>query len=188
MAKRYKKNDRVKSRERRALASSAPARCDSSWDAANTPVADQDSPEKLSRGQQIFGHALMIIFLFGFPAFVTTMAPLTVTDFRRTTDGVVSAHANTRLLFVIPFRRASVEGVTAVSDRSDAGSVSRTRSGGSRRDVQSEDSAFLVIDGASGSAEVEVSPVNVRSALAKAQRFLDDPNHHHLRLRTVAKW
>ncbi len=160
---------------------------DTQRDGATGP-ADQKAPKKPSWGEKIFSHAVMLIFFVGMPALFTAMAPLTVTHFRRAADGKVSAHASTRFIFLIPFRQQKVAGVTTVSDGSTAGSVNRTRSGASSRNVRSEDSAHLAIEGGSGTVQVEVSPVNVASALAETQRFLDNPSQTHLRLITVANW
>jgi len=154
----------------------------------------QTKPEekKTTVGEMIFGHAILILGCVLFPAFVTAIAPLSVTHFTR--DGErIHARVSKRLLFVIPYRTLEVADVIAVNDSFRAGTKSssgagRSGSSSSSGAVSSEDEAFLVIQGDTGTAKVEVSPVNIRGVLEKTRGFLEDSNQASLRLVTVANW
>ena len=57
-----------------------------------------------------------------------------------------------------------------------------------RRNVRSEDEAFLVIHGEPADREVPVSPASIRRVVEKAREFLKDEQATHLRLITVANY
>jgi hypothetical protein len=143
---------------------------------------------RISLGGMIFGHAVLFIFCVALPAIMTGAAPVSTVALTRV-DGRVSAKVAKCILFIVPYSRTTIYDVTSVGDRFVAGSatVSRNPSGGSRS-VQTEDSAYLTIEGATGSVKVEVSPVNVKGVLEKAGAFLEDSSRTNLRFTVVANW
>jgi hypothetical protein len=133
---------------------------------------------------QMFG----LLVCVGFPALVTAMAPVSWVKFHRQ-EGRVTATAKTCLLFVVPFRSSVVESAAHVGRRDVRGTYTRHNRSG-RRDVhtKSEDEGFLVIEGASQTAEVPVTPHNLASVIEKSQAFLDDPQATELKMFVVANW
>jgi hypothetical protein len=135
-------------------------------------------------------HLVGLVGCVGLPAFATAIAPVGVTHLER--EGTnVRATITWNVFFVIPYHRATVENVTAIDDRFHAGELSEipgNTADETRRQVRSEDEAFLVIHGPSGDGEVPVSPVSIRRVLEKARDFLNDENAKQLRLITVANY
>jgi hypothetical protein len=133
-------------------------------------------------------HLILFLACVVLPALFTTAAPVSVIQFDREPDGTVSARVSTRCLFVIPFRRVRVDDVVSVSGWRNEGSLNRTGFSGSRRSVQSEDSAFLAIEGRNTAAEIEVSSASINRVLARSHAFLDNAAERHLRLIVIANW
>ncbi len=145
---------------------------------------------RFRKGSNRFAHVVLFVFCVLFPAFVTGIAPVSVTRFARDGQEIV-ARTRVNLLFIIPYRWMRVDGVTAVADRFHEGELTtdaRLGRDDNRRAVRSEDEAFLVIRGRSGVAEVWVSPANIGDVMKKAQAFLATPSERELRLVTVANW
>lgn len=142
------------------------------------------SPAALAAAQ-LFG----LLVCVGFPAMVTAIAPVSWVKFHRE-GGSVTATAKTCLLFIVPFRTAVVDAAAHVGRRDVGGTYTRHRRGSGQRDVynKSEDEGFLVIEGASQSAEVPVTPHNLKSVIEKSQAFLDDPQAAELKMFVVANW
>jgi hypothetical protein len=144
---------------------------------------------RFRKGSNRFAYIVGFVFCVLFPAFVTGIAPVSVTRFERQGQEIV-ARSSANLLFVIPYRRVQVDGVTAVDDRFHEGELSVDHSAGDSipRQVRSEDEAFFVIHGRNGQAEVSVSPASIGSVMEKARAFLATPTERELRLVTVANW
>jgi hypothetical protein len=132
----------------------------------------------------LFGQALAFLFCVLFPAFVTAVAPISTVSFVRE-NAVVSAVANTKLLFLIPYRIQRVNEVIGIDDRFTAGKVER-RPG--KNSTRSEDQAFLVIHGEDATAEVPVTPFNIDSVSERATAFLNDAEAKSLSMTVVANW
>ena len=133
-------------------------------------------------------HLILFLTCVVLPALFTTVAPLSVIHFDRASDGTVSARASTRCFFVIPFRHVRIGDVATVSDRLSDGTLNRTGFSGSRRSVQSEDSAFLAIEGQNSAAEIPISPASIDRVLARTRAFLENTADRHLRLIVIANW
>lgn len=135
----------------------------------------------------VFQQLLALGVCVGVPALVTAIAPVSWVTLERQ-EGRVTAVAQTCLLFVVPFKTATVDPVTGFGDRHVAGTVTRKRRPGPDRETKSEDEGFLVIEGPGQSAEVSVSPVSLDGVLDKANGFLEDSQAAELRLFVVANW
>lgn len=135
----------------------------------------------------VFQQLLALGVCVGVPALVTAIAPVSWVTLERQ-EGRVKAVAQTCLLFVVPFKTATVDPVTGFGDRHVAGKVRRERRSGPDRETKSEDEGFLVIEGPGPSAEVSVSPVSLDGILDKANGFLEDSQAAELRLFVVANW
>lgn len=135
----------------------------------------------------VFQQLLALGVCVGVPALVTAIAPVSWVTLERQ-EGRVTAVAQTCLLFVVPFKTATVDPVTGFGDRFAAGTVTRERRPGPDRETKSEDEGFLVIQGPGQSAEVPVSPVSLDGVLDKANGFLEDPQAAELKLFVVANW
>ncbi len=132
--------------------------------------------------------ALGFVFCVLFPGFVTAIAPVSWVRFERT-DKIVSATTKTCVFFVIPYKTQRISPVIGVGDHFIAGTLSSRRPGQSERDrTRSEDEAFLEIRGENSSAQVSVSPVNIKSVLARSEEFLNDPAATELKLTVIANW
>lgn len=154
---------------------------------SDTPES-AESKRPATLGEMLFGQAILLIFCVGLPVIFTAAAPLTVTNLTRE-NGSVTAQISKRLLFVVPFQRTTLRDVTAVGDRLVAGSTGTMRNPtGGTRTTRTEDAAFLTIESTTGSAKVEVSPVNIKTVLERAGLFVEDPSKTNLRLVTVANW
>jgi hypothetical protein len=136
-------------------------------------------------------HLLLFFSMVGFPALVTALLPVSVTRFTRA-DGAVTAVVQKKLLFIIPYYIARIEGVTEVNERTTAGELVQTTSDEDRRQgrhfIRTEDTGVLVIRGGSGQVEVEVSPHDLTDVFEEARSFLANPAQPELRLFTVANW
>ncbi len=123
-----------------------------------------------------------------FPGFVTAIAPVSWIRFERVND-VVSATAQTCVFFFIPYRTQHINPVIGIGDHFIAGTLSPRRSGQNERDrTRSEDEAFLEIHGQDHSAEVSVSPVNIKSVVDRSEAFLADSSAKELKLTVIANW
>ena len=132
--------------------------------------------------------ALGFVFCVLFPGFVTAIAPVSWVRFERTGE-VVSATTKTCMFFVIPYKTQRISPVTGVGDHFIAGTLSSRRAGQSERDrTRSEDEAFLEIHGENSSAQISVSPVNIKSVLQRSEEFLKNPAATELRLTVIANW
>lgn len=138
-------------------------------------------------GKFFVNHLIAILFFVGLPALVTAIAPVAWVKFERQND-VVTARAQTCLLFLVPYRTSVVTDVVQVGDRVVAGTVHRERRPGPDRETRSEDEGFLVIQGAEQTAEVQVSPASLQSVQQKVNAFLSDPQAKVLKLFVVANW
>ncbi len=133
-------------------------------------------------------HQLLALAVFvGFPALVTAIAPVSWIKFERQ-DGQVSVTAQTCLLFFVPYKTIHLDPVTGIGDRFVAGTMNRERRPGRDRITRSEDEGVLVIHGHDQSAEISVTPFNIKSVTERAQGFLDDPQATELKLFVVANW
>jgi len=135
-------------------------------------------------------HLVGLVGCVGLPAFVTAIAPVGVTHLERVGANIRASIA-WNVFFVIPYHRATVENVTAVDHRFHAGELTQmpgNTADNASRNVRSDDEAFLVIHGESGTREVPVSPASIRRVLEKARDFLNDEQATHLRLITVANY
>jgi hypothetical protein len=101
------------------------------------------------------------------------------------------------LLLYHPFRHVRIDDVATVSDRLSDGTLNRTGFSGSRRSVQSEDSAFLAIEGQDSAAEIPA--FHQRASIACSARhasFSREPSrspspancHRKLEVRPVGRW
>jgi hypothetical protein len=138
-------------------------------------------------GQAIFAQVLGFVCCVILPVFVSAIAPVSVVHFERRND-LIRAELTTRVFYAFPYRRVTVEEVRSVDDRFHAGEVIRDRDRSGRRDQRAEDESILVVHGRDGAAEVQVSPVNIRGVIEKAQAFLAQPAEKDLRLTVVANW
>ena len=136
-------------------------------------------------GNALFGHFLGLLFCVGFPAFVTAVAPVSWIRFERAGDRV-TATSKTCLLFFIPYRTQVVDPVIGIGDRFIGGKPQRRRAGEPQR--YSEDEAFLVINGQNTTAEVPVTPFNIKSVSERSEAFLRHPEATTLKLFVVANW
>jgi hypothetical protein len=133
-------------------------------------------------------HQLLALAIFvGFPALVTAIAPVSWIKFERQ-EGQVSATAQTCLLFFVPYKTIHLDPVTGIGDRFVAGTTTRERRTGRDRVTKSEDEGFLVIHSSDQSAEISVTPFNIKSVTERSQGFLDDPQAKELKLFVVANW
>lgn len=133
-------------------------------------------------------HQLLALAIFvGFPALVTAIAPVSWIKFERQ-DGQVSVTARTCLLFFVPYKTVHLDPVTGIGDRFVAGTTTRERRTGRDRVTKSEDEGFLVIHSSDQSAEISVTPFNIKSVTERAQGFLDDPQATELKMFVVANW
>lgn len=151
--------------------------------------AETTEPQtRASLGTMVFGHAILFLACVFLPAVFTAAAPLTFVHLERE-NGLVRATASRHVLFLIPYSRTSIENVQAVGDQLVSGARSRSRdASGKTRKSQTEDSAYLLIEGPSGQLEVPVSPVNIKSILQKTSAFVSDPAQSSLRFVAVANW
>ena len=159
-------------------------------DSSPGPVAATEAEAKkpASFGEMLFGQFVLLIFCVGLPAIFTATSPLSVVRLTRE-NGIVSADVSKRLLFLLPYSHTTIQKVASIGDQFVSGSTSHGGTGSSgSRSVQSEDSAYLTIEGSTGSVKVEVSPVNIDSVLKKTESFVADPSQPSLRLITIANW
>lgn len=150
------------------------------------------SPSASSGKKSFAGAALRHLFglliCFGLPALVTAIAPVSWLTFQRSGDQVV-AQAKTCLLFIVPFRTATVSPVASVGDRTVTGPTTYERRPGQRdRERTPETEGFLAIHGPNQTAEVQVTPANLQAVEGKVNAFLQNPNASELKLFVVANW
>ncbi len=137
---------------------------------------------------KIISQIIGFVFCIGMPAAVTAIAPVSWIKFQRQGDRV-TAEAKTCLLFVIPYKTARIDPVLGFGDRTNNGTLTRSRrSGGSDHYVRSEAEGFLAIQGKDDAVEIPVTPYNLKSVLEKSEAFLKDPKSTDLRLFVVANW
>lgn len=149
-----------------------------------------DSTGKRTWTGLIIQHLFGLFVCFGIPAAVTAIAPVSWVTFQRTGDHV-SARAKVCLLFIVPFRSATIDPVTRVDKRNVAGTLGLTeRRSGRRPDLytKSEDQGFLLIQGPGQEVEVPSTPHNLDAALGKAAAFLIDAKATELKLFMPANW
>ena len=166
-----------------------------SFDASDHPADDlrfQRRPTQRGWLSRVVGFVVTQLFVLlvfvGVPALVTAIAPVAWVSFERR-EGDVSATAQVCLLFFVPYQTMHVSPVTRVSDRVHAGSVRYDRSRKvNDREVKAEDSGFLVIHGPDQSAEVPLTPFNLKSVVEQVNTFLQDPQATELKLFVVANW
>ncbi len=130
---------------------------------------------------------IALLFFVGFPAGWTAAVPVAYTKFERH-DGRVTATSRVCLLFVIPYRQATIDPVAGIDDRFVGGSVTYDRSRRNHSGTKSEDQAYLNIHGEETSFEVPVSPANIKTVREQAEAFLKDESATELPLFTVANW
>jgi hypothetical protein len=139
----------------------------------------------------VFTQLLALVVFVGIPVAVTAIAPVAWTTFERR-EGRVVARSQVCLMFVIPYRQASIDAVTAVDQRFVGGTETSRRRRSGRDNVKSEDQSFLVIHGnpqdQDAVVEVPVSPVDIDAMVEKSQAFLADQQATELKLFTVANW
>lgn len=158
-----------------------------------------DIPDRESRGDSkkqslvtrcviyLATQLVALFFFVGFPALTTWGAPVSWLHFERHGDGV-SATAKTCLFFILPYRTQVVDPVLGIGDRTVAGTVRRERRPGRDKVVQAEDKGYLVIQGDKQSAEVLVTPFNLKDVEQRCNDFLEDPTAAELKLFVVANW
>lgn len=129
---------------------------------------------------------LGLLCFVGLPSLVTAMAPVSWIKWQRSGERV-SAHAKTCLFFVIPFRTVVIDPVTRVGRRTISGRLAERRSDRNAHH-RSEDEGFLVIQGEDQSAEVPVTPFNLKSVIEKSEAFLKDSEAVDLKMFVVANW
>ena len=135
----------------------------------------------------VAAHAIGFVGCVGLPAMFTFAAPVGRVVVSR--DGeVVTARTRTCLLFVVPFRSATVSPLTSVGRRVVGGSMTRTTRSGRNEYHRSEDQGFLELKGPNGSTEVPVTPHDLEDVKAKVADFLNDPAQDRLSLFVVANW
>lgn len=144
-----------------------------------------------ARGRRFLGHvaahAIGFFVCIVVPVLVTWTAPVARVALTREA-GTVTAQARTCLLFVIPFRSATVSPVTSVGHRKVAGSMTRTARSGRNEYHKSEDQGYLELKGPNGSTEVPVTPHDLEDVKAQVAEFLNDPAQDSLSLFVVANW
>src|SRR5262245_47519276 len=96
---------------------------------ADSPASNAPKTQRTSMGQMSVGHLILLVFCVGLPVLFTAVAPLSTMHFSRN-NGSVSVEVSKRLLFVIPFHRATVGDVQSVGDHHVSGTMERSWSGG----------------------------------------------------------
>lgn len=145
-------------------------------------------PSLIGRALTWCGLQLVALAIFiGFPALWTAMAPVSWITYERH-DGRVVAHTTTCLLFVIPFNRQTVDPVIGIGEHVLRGELHRQRQPGRDKQTRSEDEGFLEIHGPEQTAEVSVTPFNLKSVQERSVAFLNDPAAQKLTLFVVANW
>jgi hypothetical protein len=134
-----------------------------------------------------FLQLIALAVFIGFPALWTAMAPVSWITFERH-DVRVVAHTTTCLLFVVPFKQQTVDPVVGIGEHVHRGEIHRQRRPGRDKQTRSEDEGFLEIHGPEGTAEVSVTPFNLKSVQERSVAFLNDPNAKELTLFVVANW
>jgi len=134
----------------------------------------------------IFGHMIALLACVAFPGFVTAIAPVSWIRFERQGDDV-HFKSKTCLFFFIPYSIKVIHPVIGIGDRFVAGHVEE-RASARERSTRTEDEAFLVVHGIDKSAEIPVTPFNIKSVTERAQKFLDNANARSLRMTVVANW
>jgi len=145
---------------------------------------------RVSFRDRIFGHALILLFFVGFPAFVTWIAPVTWTSFTRQ-DGRVEMKAKVCMFFLLPFRHEEVAEVTGVDEQTIAGTREKWNIGTAddqKNEVTSESVGFLLVHGRGQEARIAVSPASLSDVEGKVRDFLKDTAVANLQLFTVANW
>ena len=130
---------------------------------------------------------IALVFFVGFPVGWTAAAPVTYLKFERH-DGRVAANAKVCLLFVIPYRQATIESVVGFDERFIGGTVSYDRKRTNHRGTKSEDQAYLTIRGEDATFEVPVSPDDGDTICEQAEAFLKDEQATELSVFTYATW
>lgn len=136
---------------------------------------------------KIISHIIGLLFCVGLPAFVTAIAPVAWLKLNRQGEQV-SAHADTCLLFFIPYKTRTIDSVTELDQRSQSGSYTRHRRSGPDRYTQSEDQGFLILRGPAQEIEVEVTPHDIDGVEEKVEAFMKDRSATELKLFLVANW
>lgn len=122
------------------------------------------------------------------PGLVTAIAPVSWVKFQRSGDRV-TARVQVCLFFVVPYKTTVVDPVSGIDNRQVSGTESRERrSGRHDRVTKSEDEGFLVIQGVDQTAEVSVTPVDLKSVTERSEAFLKDAQATELKLFAVANW
>lgn len=130
---------------------------------------------------------IAFVVCVGAPGFLTAMVPVSWLKFERQGDQV-TAQAKVCVFFIIPYRTETVAPVVGVSDREKSGSTTRHRRTGTDHYTQAEDKGYLTIEGPDHSAEVLVSPHDLKSVMEKVTAFLKDPQSTELKMYVVANW
>jgi hypothetical protein len=143
--------------------------------------------KKTTLGGVIFSQSLALLFFVIAPGAVTAIAPVTWVKFQRTGERV-TARAQVCLFFVVPYKTMTVNPVIGIGDRFAEGTESRERRKGRDKFTKSEDEAFLVIHGENQSAELPVTPVDIKSVTERTDAFLRDSQATELKLFVVANW
>lgn len=136
----------------------------------------------------IGSQSIAFVFCVVIPGILTAVAPVTWVKFERNGDRV-TARAQVCLFFVVPYKTMVVDPVTGFDNREVAGSETRQRRRGQHdRVTTSEDQGFLVIQGPDQTAQVSVTPVDLKSVTERSEAFLSDPQATELKLFVVANW
>lgn len=146
--------------------------------------------KKPTLGGVIVSQAFVFVFCVLLPGLLTATVPVSWVKFERQGERV-TARAQVCLFFVVPYKTMTVDPVEGIDDRFVGGTESRERRSGSRqqdRVTKSEDQAFLVIRGDDQTAEVPVTPVDIKTVIERSEAFLKDPQATELKLFVVANW
>lgn len=146
------------------------------------------SSSEASLRARILTQLLAVVVFVGLPGLLTAVAPVAYITLQR--EGThVTARAQTCLLFIIPYKTASVDPVTHLRTRTAAGSITWERRRGTTDHYhQADTQGILAIEGPGQTAEVWVSPHDLGTVLGKAEAFLADPQATELKLFVVSNW
>lgn len=151
---------------------------------ANQPVVVRKATLLGVIGSQFIAFVVCVVI----PGLLTAMVPVSWIKFERNGDRV-TARAQVCLFFVVPYKTMVVDSVDGITDRQVTGSTTRQRRAGQHdRVTKAEDEGFLVIHGGDQTAEVSVTPHDLKSVVEKSEAFLKDQQATELKLFVVANW
>jgi hypothetical protein len=143
--------------------------------------------KRTSLGGKIVSQGFVFAFCVLFPGLTTAVAPVSWVKFQRNGDRV-TARVQVCAFFVVPYKTMTVDPVIGISDRSKSDRVTQERRGGKLTNIHTEGAGFLVIQGEGQTAEVSVTPHNLKSVVEQSNAFLVDPQAKEMKLFLVANW